>query len=262
METEMPLNLLRQIEVQAEAGEGLPDWVRESAEMQTLQYLGLCRLPEERPPKLTQAGRQYIERAGKVSMGVLQYLPHYIDSLTGREALIEAGARIAERYGRAVAEGKTEEYTRQILPKAFAPAVSPELAARMYAATIASITRLMDQEPAGCVAEEIAATRVLEEAAKIIKGQEKRGTIGGEEAEQATESLTGVFALFGDSEVLGLFEMEEPSDAAILSAQAEESHGEQIDQRLEAWFVPLWGKAASGHLGELSEWEKPPGSGG
>lgn len=253
MEVESPLVLLEQIETQAEHQEELPGWIRKSAEMQALQQLGLCWLPEDLPPRLTGAGRQYIERKGRVGIGVLLYLPSYIDNLTGREAMIEAGARLAHSYGQAVAEGRGEEYTKQILPKAFAPAVTPMLSARMYAATIAVIARLMDQEPAVCVAEEIAALRVMEEASSIIGEQERRGGIPEEEAEAAMESLTGVFELFGDSEVLNLFDMEEPSDAAVIACdQIEEG---QIDQRLESWFRPLWGKAASGHLGTFSEWQ-------
>lgn len=257
-ETRSALKLLEIIEIQESRAEQLPPWVRDSSEMQTLSYFGLCDLPQDGPPMLTKAGQQYIEREGQVGLGVLQYLPRYMPNLKSREAMIEASSRLLQQYGQAIAEGKGEKYTQNILPPAFRPAVSPGLSARMYAAAAASITRLSDQEPAGCVAEEVVAARIMQQAAELIEQEVTQGVSEAQEAEEAIEGLGGIFSLFQDSQVLELFEMAEPADAALSAAQTEKAGSDQADQRLEAWFRPLWGKAAGGHLGEYSEWEPGP----
>jgi hypothetical protein len=50
------------------------------------------------------------------------------------------------------------------VPEAFAPAITERIAIDLFAASVALMARLSDNEPAGCVAEEVVAVVAMEEA--------------------------------------------------------------------------------------------------
>ena len=91
---------------------------------------------------------------------------------------------------------------------------------------------------------------LLEEAnAQLGMGVEK-GDISEEEAEHARGELRGLFELFEDDDVLDLFEMSEPADAALAGHDPIKQQLGVVDQRIEAWFQPFGGIALTGYLHE------------
>jgi hypothetical protein len=74
------------------------------------------------------------------------------------------------------------------------------------------------------------------------------GELERDDAIEATHELQALFELFQDDDVLRMFEMEEPSDAAVaLHTEAGCQLG-VADQRLEAWFRPFGWAAPTGFL--------------
>jgi hypothetical protein len=60
--------------------------------------LMLTGIEEGLPPMLRRAGRQYLARDGTVPLAVLSFLPHTIDDLDAREALIFAGLLLVDEF--------------------------------------------------------------------------------------------------------------------------------------------------------------------
>jgi hypothetical protein len=59
---------------------------------------------------------------------------------------------------------------------------------------------------------------------------------------------SGDYSLFEDADVLDMFEMVEPSDAAVAQHSGMNRQLGVADQRLEAWFRPFGGVVETGHL--------------
>jgi hypothetical protein len=198
--------------------------------------------PEARdqPPTLTRAGEQFLAMRGDIDHDTLFFLPEVVDDLHARSALILAGTTLVARFRQALLDGTGVEHARELVPPAFAAAVTTRLAYDLFASAVALMARLSAGDPAGCIAEEILAVRLLEIADARLDHDAETGALGDEEAAAAKEAARGLFELFEDDEVLGLFEMHEPSDAA--------PSGSDADQRLEAWFQPFGGTAGTGHL--------------
>ncbi len=76
-------------------------------------------------------------------------------------------------------------------------------------------------------------------------GAAKRFTFRAAQAE-----LQGLFALFQDDDVLKLFEMKEPADAAVSRHDPIDVQLGVVDQRMEAWFRPFGAVAPTGYLHE------------
>jgi hypothetical protein len=70
------------------------------------------------------------------------------------------------------------------------------------------------------------------------------------DARSATEALRGLFELFEDDDVLELFAMREPADAAVAGESARNRQLGTVDQRIEAWFEPFAWAAPTGYLRE------------
>ena len=66
---------------------------------------------------------------------------------------------------------------------------------------------------------------------------------------QATE-FRGIFELFEDDDVLDLFEMSEPSDAAVAGGDPVKREMGVVDQRIEAWFEPFGWTTPTGYIGK------------
>jgi hypothetical protein len=60
----------------------------------------------------------------------------------------------------------------------------------------------------------------------------------------------GLFELFEDDDVLDLFDMAEPADAAMAGHDPINRQLGVVDQRLEAWFDPFGSAAPTGYLRE------------
>jgi hypothetical protein len=229
----------------------------ETVEMaiETLERWGLALAGGELgPPMLLGAGAQFLARHGRVPLETLDFLPGVIDDLNAREALRRASFMLLDEFTHAIAAGDVVEHVReQVVPPAFAAAVDVRLATRMYAAASALIARLSAGHPAGCVAEEIVAVALMQEAEAILDVNEE---LSESDVKQATPELRGLFELFQDDDVLKLFEMSEPGDAAVAGHDPVNRQLGVADQRVEAWFRPFGWATAAGHLdeGRLYRW--------
>lgn len=172
----------------------------------------------------------------------------FVEDAHARAALAAATGTVTGEFSRALAAGQGVGYVRQIVPAAFAPAVDDLLATRLFAALVAVVVRLGLARPAACVAEELMAVALIAEATAALEDEGLAGRLGPEEVERAHEALAGVFALFEDDDVLLLFEMHEPADAALSAHDPERRALGVVDQRIEAWFEPFGDEPRLGHL--------------
>jgi len=254
--------LLRAVAMSAAAGEALdplgiavelgrtPEAVAE--DLRWLHAAGLIHLGDEEEghvPVLRHAGHQCLAARRDVSDDVLFYLPSVIDDLHARAALASAARQLTDEFRDAVIDGQATSVAHRLVPAAFAGAVDESLAINLFAATVALTSRLGLQEAAGCLAEEIVAVELLTIARDDLDAQLGGGLLSADEAEHAAEELRGLFELFDDDDVLDLFDMLEPADAAIAGHDPVSQQMGKVDQRLEAWFRPFGGVNASGYYG-------------
>jgi hypothetical protein len=216
------------------------------------ERLGLIELaPEDEsdaPSLLTRAGSQYLSRKGQVPDEVLEFLPGVVDDLQARQALLVAGTVLVDEFHHQVAQGNAASHAGDLVPVAFAGAVDDQLAVNLFAAAVALLARLSCGRPAGCLAEEIMAVALIEQATFWLEGEAEDGDLSEEDLALAQESLRGIFELFEDDDVLDLFDMEEPADAAVAGHSLINRQAGVVDQRLEAWFRPFGGVPGTGHL--------------
>ncbi len=203
--------------------------------------------------QLTHAGAQYLSMKGEVSYEVLNFLPSVIDDLHARRALIESGGFLVDEFRSALLGGRAVEHAADLVPGAFASAVDESLAINLFAAAVALMARLSCGVAAACLAEEVMAVALLNEAGAWLEMQIDRGELEPEEAQVASGQLRGIFELFEDDDVLNLFGMEEPGDAALAGHSWINQRAGVVDQRLEAWFRPFGGVPATGYLDEREE---------
>jgi hypothetical protein len=223
-----------------------------------LDYLddgtGLAELaPADEPelcPLLTRAGSQYLACKGEVPEEVLRFLPGIIDDLNARQAMINAGTVLIDEFRHQIAQGHGARHAADLVPDAFSSAVNEFLAVNLFAAAVALLARLSCGRPAGCLAEEVMAVALLEQATVWLEMEADKGELEPEEADAAQEALRGIFELFEDDDVLALYEMEEPADAAVAGHSWINRQAGVVDQRLEAWFRPFGGVPGTGHLDE------------
>jgi hypothetical protein len=87
------------------------------------------------------------------------------------------------------------------------------------------MARLSEGAPAGCLAEEILAVTLMEEAEGWLESRSDEGMLTAEEEATATAELRGLFELFEDDDVLDMFDMHEPADAAMAGHDPAPVHG-------------------------------------
>jgi hypothetical protein len=215
-----------------------------------LSALGLVLdgLEEGRPPMLLAAGRQFLARRGDVDHEVLGFLPRVVDDLNAREALLVAGTILVDEFRVSLLDGDPVEHARELVPPAFTGAVDKRLALDLFAASVALMARLSDGAPAGCVAEEVIAFALMEEARVSLEMRREQGELDGAEERAASEELRGLFELFEDDDVLNMFEMAEPADAALAGHDTINQQLGVADQRVESWFQPFGGTSPTGYL--------------
>ena len=204
-------------------------------------------LPGE-PPILTHAGRQYLAQRGRVGDPSLFFLGEVIGDLYAREALMRAGTMLVDEFRTALLGGWIVEHAEELVPRAFRAGVDGRLAVDLFAACVALTARLSSGDAAGCLAEEVVAVELLRLARYLLDEHCEQGGLDAREARAAADALQGLFDLFGDDDVLLMFEMEEPADAALAGHSPVNQRLGRADQRLEAWFEPFTPAAPTGHL--------------
>jgi hypothetical protein len=212
----------------------------------------------ELPYLATRAGEQFLACEGRVGRDVLRFLPHVIDDFHTRRALLVAGSVVVEEFKYALLAGNSVEHARELVPPAFAPAITEPIAVSLFAAAVALMARLSSGEAAGCVAEEILAVAVMNEAASVLESDYDEGRLSEEARQEATAELRGLFELFQDDDVLQLFEMQEPADAAVASESTRNVLLGVVDQRLTAWFEPFVWTINTGYLETAPDHEPAP----
>lgn len=203
-------------------------------------------------PMLLNSGRQYISRGGAIPYDELWFLPQTIDDLNARRALLRAGAMLVDQFRAEILDGSGVDHARGLVPRAFAAAIDERLALDLYAATVALMARLSHGHPAGCVAEEIVAIALIEGARLMLELDADEGMLTQDEASAAADELRALFELFDDDDVLAMFEMEEPADAAVAGHDPINLEKGVVDRRVEAWFRPFGGISPTGYLAEGS----------
>lgn len=221
-------------------------------EIEQLELAGLLLTgqTEAEPPLLLDAGRQYLAARGEVSWDVLHFLPRVIDDLHAREALIHAGVVLVDEFRYQYLHGDPVAHAAELVPSAFAAAVDDKLAFNLYSAAVALMVRLSDGHPAGCVAEEVVAVRLIEEATGRLDMRGETGELSEDEISAATGELRGLFELFEDDDVLNMFDMAEPADAAVAGHDPINMQMGVADQRVENWFKPFGGTTPTGYISE------------
>ena len=223
-------------------------------DLEQLEALGLVLtgLDDGLAPRLLSAGRQFLARRGDVEQDVVSFLPRVIDDLNAREALLAAGTIIVDEFRAALVDGDPVDHARALIPPAFTTAVDERLAVDLFAATAALMARLSDGAPAACVAEEIMAVGLIEEARGWLELRRETGELDDDAARAASEELGGLFELFEDDDVLNMFDMVEPADAALAGHDPLNQQLGVADQRVESWFDAFaWasptGSSETGH---------------
>lgn len=204
------------------------------------------------PPLLLTAGKQYLQRRGAVPEDTLLFLSRWIDDLDARDALRQGTHALVGELHAAFTNGDPVDVARTMVPPAFEAAVDRALAARLYAAAAALAARLGEGAPPACVAEEVLLVWVLDYAEGILRESE----LSDERIEKACSALHDVFELCQDSDVLLMFEMTDPADAAVAEETSVYGVMGVADQRIGAWFQPFGYSVPTGHLDEPDQ--NPP----
>ena len=221
--------------------------------IRSIEDWGLARISEADSPSVTRPGEQFLARDGAVPTDTLEFVGWWVDDLNAREGLRRAGFTLIDEFVYAIEMSQLAEYVRDIVPPAFSTAVDEPVAARLFAAASALLARLGTGEPAGCVAEEVLTVHLLAVARDLIEEQ----GLGQSDVEFALSELSGVWELYQDDDVLQMFEMKEPSDAAVAGHDPINRQLGVADQRIEAWFEPFGHVVATGHLDRSPNYRWP-----
>jgi hypothetical protein len=178
-----------------------------------------------------RSGDQYLALQGRVEQPVLLFLPHVIDDLHARQALLCAGTVMVDEFRDAIIRGRGMEHARRCVPDAFAPAVTDALAIDLFAASVALI-----------------AVELISQAEWWLQQELDDLRLTADDMDHATGELSSLFDLFGDSDALAMFEMSEPSDAALARTTPQHQWLGMADQRVDKWFVPFAFTPPTGYL--------------
>ena len=177
-------------------------------DLEELSALGLILdgLEEGLPPILRHSGRQFLAGRPTARREVLRFLPHVIDDLNARAALLHAGTILVDEFRAAF----------------------------------------------------LVAVDLMAEARTWLELRREEGLLEAREEEAARDELRELFELFEDDDVLNMFDMHEPADAAMAGHDPVNEYLGVVDQRLEAWFDPYGWAAPTGYLRDQPE---PDGAG-
>lgn len=215
-----------------------------------LEHAGLLLTGQnsDEPVLLRHAGHQFLDARGEVSPDVLLFLPRFIDNLHTRDALIVGGTILVDEFRGEYLHGDPVRHAAELVPPAFAPAADERLAINLYAAAVALMARLSNGRPAGCVAEEILAVRLMQSAEVNLDMRADIGELTDAEVSAARGEMNSLFDLFEDDDVLNMFDMEEPADASLAEYDPVNMQLGVVDQRIENWFRPFGGVTPTGYL--------------
>ena len=199
-------------------------------------------------PVLTRAGRQFLRADTPFPRPVLTFLSDTIDDLHARQALLLGGTVLVDEFREALLGGRAVEHAQELVPPAFRGAVDERLALDLYAAAVALMARLSSDHPAGCVAEEVLAVALIEEAGAVLEALAADEGLDDDELGRAALELRALFDLFQDDDRLDLWAMAEPSDAAVAASSRAHEALDVVDQRVEAWFRPFGWTAPTGYV--------------
>jgi hypothetical protein len=76
----------------------------------------------------------------------------------------------------------------------------------------------------------------------------RRASFDDAEEDAASDELRSLFELFEDDDVLTMFEMAEPADAAVAGHDPINQQLGVADQRVQSWFRAFGGTAPTGYL--------------
>jgi hypothetical protein len=78
----------------------------------------------------------------------------------------------------------------------------------------------------------------------------EEGELDDAEKRATSDELRGLFELFEDDDVLDMFEMAEPADAALAGHDPNNQKLDVADQRVESWLHAFGGTAPTSYLRE------------
>jgi hypothetical protein len=122
-----------------------------------------------------------------------------------------------------------------IFPRSIRPAVTPLLVDKIRTAATIVGWKLAQPGPAiapGCIGEELALELIRQEAVSILDLVDAPRT--------SIDATRGVYEVCEDDDVLDLFNMEEPADAAVALTDPISLALGKSDMRIEAWFNPFY----------------------
>jgi hypothetical protein len=123
-----------------------------------------------------------------------------------------------------------------IFPRSVRPALTSLLVDKICTAAIIVGWKLAQPDgpfAPGCIAEELALELIRQEAVSVLELVD---------APSASISATkGVYEICEDDDVLDLFEMQEPADAALALTDPINIMMGKADMRVEEWFKPFYG---------------------
>jgi hypothetical protein len=93
----------------------------------------------------------------------------------------------------------------------------------------------------------------MEEARAWLEMAVDESELDRQEAREASEEVNGLFELFEDEDVLDMFAMSEPADAALAGHDPINRQLGVADQRVQAWFHPFGWTTPTGYLAERRE---------
>jgi hypothetical protein len=178
----------------------------------------------------------------------LGFLPRTIDDLFARRALLCGGSVLVATFRGDLIAGKGVEHPREMVPPAFDRAVDEGMARNLFAAAVSLMTRLSTEQPAGCVAEEVIAVSLIKEARAWLELEADSGELSARTAAAAIDVLPDLFALLEDDDVLRMFDMREPADAALDGVRTPHCRSVSPISDWRAWFIPFGGVAPTGYL--------------
>jgi hypothetical protein len=167
----------------------------------------------------------------------------WVDNPLAQGALKGAAMQILEELDDALHEVRhgipvgDAFFVQAHLPAGFVPAYDERFLER-FRICLVVVGYKLAQDPVirlGCLAEELALAVIRSLAADLLEESDA--------GESAIGALSGVFEVCEDDDVLDLFDMEEPADAAVHGHDQISREMGKADMRVEAWFDPMWGGA-------------------
>jgi hypothetical protein len=126
------------------------------------------------------------------------------------------------------------DFVQDYLPAGFVPAYDERFLERFRTCLVVVGYKLAQDSAIrpGCLAEELALEVIRRLAAGLLEESETD--------EPSIGALRGIFEICEDDDVLDLYEMEEPADAAVHGHDPISRQMGKADMRVEAWFDPMW----------------------